>query len=128
MPQMKKIKEISLSKDEKHARIVFGPHYAVNIDESGGKVSFSLVATHHGFKADASEVGGELEKFIGLVCKNYPDNCIGNSDFTRERKLAIKKRAESKNPAFTKAFDRSVNEYTDRLIARLNKKHPGLIK
>lgn len=59
------IRAIDTKKDAKgdyqHVRLVFGPHYFVELHrERDGKVTFVLGATHHGFKADASEVGGEL--------------------------------------------------------------------
>ncbi len=43
--------------DYQHVRLVFGPHYFVELHrESNGKVTFVLGATHHGFKAEASLV------------------------------------------------------------------------
>lgn len=50
--------------DTRRYAIVFGPHYFVDLIQEGGSVTFVLGATHHGFKADASELGGELERFI----------------------------------------------------------------
>ena len=35
--------------------------------------SFVLVATHHGFRADASEVDGELERIIEEIRHAHPD-------------------------------------------------------
>ena len=58
-------------------RLVFGPHYFVElVREKSGGVTFVLGATHHGFKADASEVNGELEKFIYELRNSHPDNMI----------------------------------------------------
>ena len=54
------------------ARIRFGPHYLVEVRRDGSKVTFTLVATHHGFKADATEVGGELERIIHDVRDHNP--------------------------------------------------------
>ena len=37
-------------------RVFFGPHYFIELHcERNGKVTFVLGATHHGFKADASQ-------------------------------------------------------------------------
>jgi hypothetical protein len=56
-------------------RIVFGPHYFVNLRlNEKEEVIFELGATHHGFKADASEVGGELETFIYEIRDAHPQN------------------------------------------------------
>ena len=73
------IREVRVVKDNdgnyKRVRLVFGPHYFVNLDlEPSGKVSFVLGATHHGFKADASEVNGELEKIIYEIRTSHPEN------------------------------------------------------
>ena len=42
-------------------RIRFGPHFVVVVRDDGESVRFELVATHHGFAADASTVGGQLD-------------------------------------------------------------------
>lgn len=56
-----------------HVRLVFGPHYFVELHlEEDGAVTFVLGATHHGIKADASEVGGELEGLIGELRETHP--------------------------------------------------------
>mgnify|MGYP006309934183 CR=1 FL=1 len=70
--------EISISKDgrDNKVSIVFGPHYFIKIYEEKGKTFFELCATHHGFKADASDVGSELEGFIGEIRDNHPQNMI----------------------------------------------------
>ena len=77
---MSKIKEIEVKKNKdgsyKSMRTTFGPHYFVDIYEDGGKVTFVLGVTHHGFKADASEVGGELEKFIDEIKSKHPKNVV----------------------------------------------------
>ena len=39
-------------------QLTFGPHYFVELVAEGDGVSLYLGATHHGIKADASEVGG----------------------------------------------------------------------
>jgi hypothetical protein len=59
------IREVTTTKnkrgDYESVRLVFGPHYFVQLKlEDLGAVTFVLGATHHGFKADASQVNGEL--------------------------------------------------------------------
>jgi hypothetical protein len=70
------IREIDIEKDQdgnyKNVRIVFGPHYFVELFEQGGKMQFVLGATHHGFMADASKVDGVLEKIIEHIREQYP--------------------------------------------------------
>jgi len=52
----------------------FGPHYFLDLKiDKDEKLSFILGATHHGFKAEASVVGGELEKFINEIRTKYPE-------------------------------------------------------
>lgn len=72
------IREVNLEKDQsgnyKRLQVVFGPHYFLELmTNERGKVTLVLGATHHGFKADASEVNGELEKIIYEIRKSYPE-------------------------------------------------------
>jgi hypothetical protein len=76
-----RIKEVQIEKDEQGyhtlVRVCFGPHYFVELhQESDGKVAFVLGATHHGFKADASQVGGQLECFINEIRQAHPDSMV----------------------------------------------------
>lgn len=77
---MEKIREVTLKKGRtgryERVRLVFGPHYFVDLFEDRGKLAFVLGATHHGFKADASEIGGELESFIEEIRENHPENRV----------------------------------------------------
>jgi hypothetical protein len=78
---LKGIRTVDVEKDSngnyKRVRLVFGPHYFVELHRGpGDTVSFVLGATHHGFKADASEVGGELEKFIGEIRQAHLNNLV----------------------------------------------------
>jgi hypothetical protein len=58
-------------------RVVFGPHYYVELhSDKADRVTFVLGATHHGFKADASMVGGELERIINELREAHPDNAV----------------------------------------------------
>lgn len=77
---MNKIREVKIEKDKnmeyKNVRILFGPHYFAELEVNDNRLTFILGATHHGFKADASEVGGELEKFINEIRNNHQENLI----------------------------------------------------
>jgi hypothetical protein len=75
------IRTIDTKKDAKgdyqHVRLVFGPHFFVELHrERDGKVTFVLGATHHGFKADASEIGGELVDLINEIRRAHPNNMV----------------------------------------------------
>jgi hypothetical protein len=72
------IREINIEKDEQgkyqKLQVVFGPHYFVELEtDAAGKVTAYIGATHHGFKADASEVGGELEKIVYEIRDAHPE-------------------------------------------------------
>ena len=72
------IREVTINSNPdgsyRQVSVVFGPHYYVEIFQEDGKVKFALGATHHGFQADASEVGGELEQFIEEIRRAHPGN------------------------------------------------------
>jgi len=74
------IRKIDIKKDKngryKQVLVTFGPHYGVNIFEKNGRVVFELVATHHGFRADATDLPSELEKLINEVMYNHKDMVI----------------------------------------------------
>jgi len=77
----KGIRTVDIDTDEEgntnRVRLVFGPHYFVELHrEEANRVTFVLGATHHGFKADASEVNGELEGFIKEVREAHPGNAV----------------------------------------------------
>jgi hypothetical protein len=57
-------------------RVVFGPHYFLELEATPKGTLFRLGATHHGFEAGASEVGGELEQIIEHVRTSFPDRTI----------------------------------------------------
>ncbi|HJP82740.1 MAG TPA: hypothetical protein VJ835_04470 [Fimbriimonadaceae bacterium] len=54
-------------------RLVFGPHYAVEVRQKGQTFDLAVVATHHGIRVDASEVGGELEQIINALRQERPE-------------------------------------------------------
>lgn len=75
------IRTISVKRDTKghysQVKIVFGPHYFLELNcEQNDRVIFVLGATHHGFRADASEVNGELEQFIYEIRRAHPHNLV----------------------------------------------------
>ena len=53
--------------------LTFGPHHFVEVFVENGKVHASLGSTHHGIKADASEVNGELEQLLNSLMHAHPD-------------------------------------------------------
>jgi hypothetical protein len=57
-------------------RFAFGPHYFVQVDIREGKAMLCVGATHHGISADASEVNGELEKFVEELKIAHPDKAF----------------------------------------------------
>jgi hypothetical protein len=61
----------------RHVRLVFGPHYFVEVlVDADEKVSFTVGFTHHGFRADASKVNGELETFIEEIRQAHRENKV----------------------------------------------------
>jgi hypothetical protein len=57
-------------------RARFGPHFVVEVRADDSRISFELVATHHGFTAEASEIGGELERIIEEVRRAHPELAV----------------------------------------------------
>ena len=76
----KRIRSIEVTEDKdgkvESVNIIFGPHYFLDIRTVKNQLMLFLGATHHGFRAEAFEVGGELEKFINIIREKYPENCI----------------------------------------------------
>jgi hypothetical protein len=60
----------------KRVQVLFGTNYFLEIVENDGHVEFLLGAHHTGFKADASEVNGELQKYISEVQQRYPESAF----------------------------------------------------
>jgi hypothetical protein len=60
----------------KRVQVLFGTNYFLDIVETDGRVQFLLGAHHTGFKADASEVQGELYKYINEVLERHPESAI----------------------------------------------------
>jgi hypothetical protein len=58
----------------KRVQVLFGTNYFLEIVDSDGRISFLLGAHHTGFKADASEPQGQLQKFITEMQQHYPES------------------------------------------------------
>ena len=75
-----RIGEVEIEKDDKGntraVRLAFGPHYFVEVQRTGGKVALYVGASHHGVKADASQVAGELERFVEELKAAHPGNAF----------------------------------------------------
>lgn len=59
----------------RRVKIVFGPHYFIDImpSEETGELTLYMGATHHGFSAKAEEVGDQLEKIIYEIRDAHPE-------------------------------------------------------
>ena len=60
----------------KGVTVRFGPHYFVDVFVENGRTVCQIGATHHGIKADASEVMGELESFIEELKARHPEGAF----------------------------------------------------
>jgi hypothetical protein len=60
----------------KRVQVLFGTNYFLDIVENDGRVEFLLGAHHTGFKADATEVQGDLYKYINEVLERHPESAI----------------------------------------------------
>jgi hypothetical protein len=80
MNEVDRIGEVEIQKDDKGqikaVRFGFGPHYFVEVERAAGKVILYVGATHHGIRADASEVSGELEQFVEELKTTHPGNAF----------------------------------------------------
>jgi hypothetical protein len=57
-------------------QVLFGTNYFLEIVDNDGRVEFLLGSHHSGFKADASEVQGELHKYITEIKEHHPQSVI----------------------------------------------------
>lgn len=56
-------------------RILFGPHHYIELRHTeAGRTELYLGATHHGIRADATDVPSELEKMVERLRELYPEN------------------------------------------------------
>jgi len=60
----------------KRVQVLFGTNYFLEIVEDDGRVNFLLGAHHTGFKADASELQGELQKYIREIEQRHPESAM----------------------------------------------------
>jgi hypothetical protein len=60
---------------EGEVEVLFGPHHGLRISEQEGTVQFRLVATHHGFEANATgdDLPTQLEECIEVIRKERDD-------------------------------------------------------
>ena len=54
-------------------RVLFGPHYFLELRVTEGETVAILGYTHHGIRAKATEVNDQLEKAINALMENHPD-------------------------------------------------------
>jgi hypothetical protein len=77
---MAKIRSVVVEGDQKtgykRVQVLFGTNYFLEIVENEDRVSFLLGAHHTGFKADASELRGELQKYISEVQERHPESAL----------------------------------------------------
>lgn len=77
---MAKIRSVVVEGDRgsgyKRVQVLFGTNYFLEIVENDGRVNFLLGAHHAGFKADASDLKGELHNYISEVQERHPENAI----------------------------------------------------
>ena len=60
----------------KRVQVLFGTNYFLEIVDSDGRIDFLLGAHHSGFKADASELQGELQKYISEIQRSHPESSL----------------------------------------------------
>jgi len=61
-------------------RIVFGPHHFIELhSDTEGRVDFWLGTTHHGIRADASDVNSPLERIVEAARKQFPGNTLDST-------------------------------------------------
>jgi hypothetical protein len=60
----------------KRVQVLFGTNYFLEIVDHEGRIEFLLGAHHTGFKADASELQGELRKYISEVKERHPESAF----------------------------------------------------
>ena len=58
----------------KRVQVLFGTNYFLEIVENDGRVELLLGAHHAGFKADASEVQGELYHYVNEITERHPES------------------------------------------------------
>lgn len=57
-------------------QLLFGTNHSLEIVEDDGKMDLSLGAHPTGFKADAPEIQGQLQKYISEVQQRHPESAL----------------------------------------------------
>jgi metallophosphoesterase superfamily enzyme len=77
---MAQIRAVVVEGDRQHGykrvQVLFGTNYFLEIVENDGRVEFLLGAHHTGFKADASELNGELHQYISEIQQQHPSSAF----------------------------------------------------
>ena len=60
----------------KRVQVLFGTNYFLEIIDNDGRIEFLLGAHHTGFKADASEIQGQLQKYISEIKDRHPESAF----------------------------------------------------
>lgn len=60
----------------KRVQVLFGTNYFLEIVDDNGRISFLLGAHHTGFRADASELQGELQKYVSEIQQRHPQSAF----------------------------------------------------
>ena len=75
---MAKIRAVVVEGDREHGykrvQVLFGTNYFLEIVENNGRVEFFQGAHQTGFKADASELNGEPQKYISEIQQRHPSS------------------------------------------------------
>ena len=58
----------------KRVQVLFGTDYFLEITDNDGRVDFLLGAHHEAFKANASEAGGDLQKYVKEIMERHPES------------------------------------------------------
>lgn len=60
----------------RRVQVLFGTNYFLEIVDEDGRIRFLLGAHHTGFQADATEAGGELQKYINEIQERHPESAL----------------------------------------------------
>ncbi len=77
---MAKIREVVVEGNRdsgyKRVQVLFDTNYFLEIIDNNGRIDFLLGARYSGFKADASELNGELQKYISEIQERHPEGAF----------------------------------------------------
>jgi hypothetical protein len=60
----------------RRVQVLFGTNFFLEIVDNDGRVNLLLGSHHEAFKADASEMHGELEKYIKEILERHPETVL----------------------------------------------------